>query len=111
MTRFQALYILYLRHDSMCECSWRSLAANYYNRYNMITGRLKDLDERIKFDKFTFGGNQLDGMDLEEQAFKILIPDPLFMEPMDLFECDLTRIDPSFNLKRHYYDKTKCNGK
>ena len=42
-------------------------------------------------------------MMLEEEAFKILIPNPLFMEPVDLSKCDLTLIDA--NLKRHLNGK------
>lgn len=102
MTKFQALYILYLRHSEMCGCSWRALAAHYYNRYNSITNELKQIDERIKYGTFTFGGNQIDGIELEKEAFKILSKDidtsAIGMD-YDLFDCDLHYINA--NVKNH----------
>ena len=99
MTKFQALFVLYLRHEKFCGCSWRALAAHYGNRYNMITGEFKSLHDRIVFDKLTYGGNQIDGIILEEEASKILkFPDDSCWSS-DLYECDLSRLD--CNLKRH----------
>lgn len=99
MTKFQALFVLWLRHEKFQSCSWRALAAHYYNRYNR-DGTVKDIKDRVKFEGCTFGGNQLEGIALEEEAFKILRPESLIMEPVDLFETDLTLLE--VNLKRHY---------
>lgn len=99
MTKFQALFILWLRHESFYNCSWRALAWHYYNRYT-YNGKVKAYKYRdTKKRYFTPGGNQLEGIFLEEEAFKILVPDSLIGEPIDLFECSLTRIKA--NLKRH----------
>ena len=92
MTKFQALFVLWLRHEKFGSCSLRALAGNYYARYN----------EGTMWKYKGIGGNQLEGIKLEEEAFKVLRPNPLFMEPYDLFECDLTLIDA--NLKRHLND-------
>ena len=91
MSKFQALFVLWLRHKNFQACSWRELASLYEERYRTMP------NNRFFFMK----GNQLDGIYLEEEAFKILVPDSLFKEPIDLFEIDLSRIFPSFNLKRH----------
>ena len=99
MTKFQALFVLWLRHEKFYGCSWRALAWHYYNRY-AITGKILDYNSRDHEDRvFTPGGNQITGIELEREAFKILIPDPLFREPYDLYECDLTRINA--NVKNH----------
>ncbi len=110
MTKFQVLFVLYLRHQSLCDCSLRTLAAHYYNRYEPFTKEVISFDKRNNFlrNGLTFGGNQIEGMQLEEKAFDILIPNPLFREPIDLHQCDLTLIEA--NLKRHI-DKIKKNGK
>jgi hypothetical protein len=71
------------------DCSWRALAGYYYVRYY----------EGSMWKYEGYGGNQIDGMQLEEEAFKILRPDILYKEPIDLGECDLTLIDA--NLKNH----------
>lgn len=41
MTKLQALFVLWLRNENFCGCSWRALAANYGNRYNLITEVIK----------------------------------------------------------------------
>ena len=92
MTKFQALFVLWLRHESMCACSWRALSGNYNARYN---------DGSIWKYK-GIGGNQIDGIMLEEEAFKILFPERLFMQPIDLYDCDLMQISKEFNIKNHY---------
>ena len=99
MTKFQALFILLLRHDSFYGCSWRALAGNYLERYT-FNGDLIPKKDRVKYTGV--GGNQIDGMYLEKEAFEVLLGD---VDPMivgmgyDLFECDLTYINA--NLKRH----------
>lgn len=69
MTKFQALFIKYLRIKN--NCTWRSVAANYYNRYNE-DGTMKPYKERIIFEYFTIGGNQLTGRWLCDEAMKLL---------------------------------------
>ncbi len=69
MKRFQALFVYYLRER--CECTWRALAAHYYNRYNADNEFLK-FEERVEFDMCTYGGNQIDGMMLCREASDIL---------------------------------------
>ncbi|MCP4255010.1 MAG: hypothetical protein GY775_16710 [Candidatus Scalindua sp.] len=91
MTRFQALYVLWLRHESMGDCSYRTVASRYFKRYRYVYHKVVPM----------IIGNQLDGMELELQAFKILVPDSLFRESVDLYEINLGRIHPSFNIKRH----------
>lgn len=100
MTKFQALFVLWLRHEKFKSCSWRALSAHYKNRYNS-EGKLKPFEHRVNFNGSTFGGDQIEGMKLEMEAFKILFPEPLFMQPFDLFEADLTQMDAK--LSRHYY--------
>lgn len=69
MTRFQAIFIYYLREK--CDCSWRALAAHFYNRYNYDwTNKLKS--EIQTFDICTIGGNQIEGMLLHEESMKLL---------------------------------------
>lgn len=69
MTKFQALFVKYLRDKR--NCTWRALAAHYYNRYDN-SGALKPIDQRVIFDGCTYGGNQFDGIKLCEEASKIL---------------------------------------
>lgn len=69
MTRFQAIFIYYLREK--CDCSWRALAAHFYNRYNYDwTNKLKS--EIQTFDSYTIGGNQIEGMLLHKESMKLL---------------------------------------
>ncbi len=69
MTRFQAIFIYYLREK--CDCSWRALAAHFYNRYNYDwTNKLKS--EIQTFDIYTIGGNQIEGMLLHKESMKLL---------------------------------------
>jgi hypothetical protein len=93
MTKFQALYVLYLRHQDLQDNSWRMLAFWFYYRYDR-NFKLKSYQERFPNDV-----TQLEGIELERKAFEILRPDRLFREPIDLYECDLTLIEA--NLKRH----------
>lgn len=88
MTKLQALYVLWLRNDNFQGCSWRMLATRYFKRYGEVLGKIPRLI-----------GNQIDGMDLEYAAWKVLRPNSLLMESPDLFENDLTLIDA--NLSRH----------
>ena len=61
MTKFQALFVAYLR--LRCEGSWRWVAAKYDERYS----------QKIPFIlKSTIGGNQIDGMQLCQSASNIL---------------------------------------
>ena len=69
MSKFQALYVYYLRER--CECTWRALAAHYYNRYTE-EGKLISPKDRTEFEMFTVGGNQIDGMLLCRDASDIL---------------------------------------
>lgn len=69
MTNFQALYVIHLIY--IHDCSWRALAAHYYNRYH-LDGTVKFMNERNYFKLRAFDGNQIDGMYLEEQALKIM---------------------------------------
>jgi len=64
MTRFQALYVAFLRLECKSNGSWRWVAARYYDRY----------DKKIPFLGYdmTYGGNQIDGMYLCAEAGKIL---------------------------------------
>ena len=80
MTRFQALFVFWIRNEKLQGCSWRATAANYYNRYDMSTGNLIPFKNRLIFKLFTFGGNQLDGIALCEEASKIL-----FNEKVDIY--------------------------
>lgn len=69
MTRFQAISIYYLREK--CNCSWRALAAHFYNRYNYDwTNKLKE--EVQIFNICLTGGNQIDGLMLHQESMKIL---------------------------------------
>lgn len=61
MTKYQALVVKYLR--MRCEGSWRWVAAKYSERY----------DNKIPFNhEMSFGGNQIDGLELCREASKIL---------------------------------------
>ena len=71
MTRFQALFVFYLRNEKLQGCSWRALAAHYFNRYD-INGNLISLEKREVFEYLTHGGNQIDGMFLCNEASKVL---------------------------------------
>lgn len=64
MTRYQALYVAFLRLECKCNGSWRWLASRYSERYN----------QKIPFLGlgWSCGGNQIDGMLLCEKASKIL---------------------------------------
>ena len=100
MTKFQALFVLWLRHNSLRDCSWRELAAHYYNRYKS-DGTLLPFNERINFKETPLSGNQLSGRELEYRAFWALVkPGMLMGTPIDLYECDLHDIDA--NLKNHF---------
>ena len=102
LTKLQILWILYLRHEKFCGCSWRSLAANFYNRYNK-DNTFKSLEERERFDIMTFGGNQIDGMYLERLAVQQLVgvTNTVGESMYGLCDLDLNFILPEFNLKRH----------
>lgn len=69
MTKFQALFIKYLR--TRCDCTWRAVAAHFYNRYS-LDYKLKSFEERIDFNTMTWGGNQIDGMMLCDEAMELL---------------------------------------
>lgn len=69
MTKTQAIFIKYLWER--CNCSMRSVAAHYYNRYNS-DGHLIPFKDRKVFEFMTYGGNQLDGIILIDEASKIL---------------------------------------
>lgn len=73
MTRSQAVFVKFLR--VRMGCSWRSVAAHYFNRYN-FDGTLKDLNSRIVFHGFTncmaVGATQIDGVELCDQAADLL---------------------------------------
>ena len=97
LSKFQALFVLWLRHENYCGCSWRALAGHFYARYGYNL-TLKPFKSRESYEGF--GGNQIDGMELEEKAFRILVSEPLFLEPVDLFEIDLNKIDKKFNIKK-----------
>lgn len=99
MTKFQALFVLFLRHDTLGSCSWRALAAHYCNRYELETGKVKPFEERIVFNGLTFDGNQITGMQLEEMVFRILRNNRQSTEAIDLYEIDLNLIKA--NLKNH----------
>lgn len=66
MTLFQARYVQFL---TLSGCSLRATAAHYYDRY--------DYDGNYKRGKgfdglFTYGGNQIDGIELRKEAIKVL---------------------------------------
>jgi len=66
MTRFQALYVKYLR--TRLDGSWRWVDGMYNRRYV----------EKIPFNpSMTYGGNQICGMDLCEQAQDLLDEDTI----------------------------------
>lgn len=89
MTKLQALFVLYFRHENFEGCSWRELATRYYERYGNILGKTPRLI-----------GSQLDGRLLDDTASDILKGDNvLFGDIFDLYDCDLTSINA--NLKRH----------
>lgn len=69
MGPFQALYVKLLREKY--ECTWRAVAAHYYNRYT-YEGDLIQFKDRISFEFMTVGGNQIDGMLLCRDASDIL---------------------------------------
>jgi len=69
MTKFQALFVYWLREK--CNCSWRALDAHFNNRYNE-DGSNKKIEDKINFDTLTLGGNQLNGILLHEKSMKIL---------------------------------------
>jgi len=64
MTLFQARFVQYL---TLIGCSLRATAGNYYGRYNFDWTR-----KVIPNDYNGWGGNQLDGIFLREEAIKIL---------------------------------------
>lgn len=89
MTKLQALFVLYWRHEDLGDCSWRKLAENYINRYEKISG-------------IYVKGKQIIGKELELQANKILVDkDNPKITPLDycLGDCNLKFIKA--NLKRH----------
>lgn len=94
MTKFQALFVLWLRHEEFCGGSWRWIAQKYNNRYV----------DKIPFNTNpTTGGNQIDGINLEIEAFEVLLKDvdPIIVGmDYDLYECDLIYVNA--NLKNHY---------
>ena len=90
MTKFQTLFILWLRHEKFCGSSWRVLARKYSERYNELPSG----------NPFYMKGNQIDGMDLEWEAAKMLIP-PEYQGEYTLYDINLEIIHPSFNIKRH----------
>ena len=90
MTRFQALFVLWLRHEKFCGCSWRVLAARYLDRYNKLP------NGNWAYMK----GNQIDGMELEYMAFNTLVPAD-YLGENSLYDINLENIHPSFNIKRH----------
>jgi len=47
MTKFQALFVYWLREK--CNCSWRALDAHFNNRYNE-DGSNKKIEDKINFD-------------------------------------------------------------
>jgi hypothetical protein len=97
MTKIQALFVLYLRHKNFCDCSWRALAGNYYERYD-LKGNVIPYDKRIKYDGM--GGNQIEGILLDQTAYGILRGEDILLgESFDLDDCDLTLLN--INLKRH----------
>jgi hypothetical protein len=61
MTKFQALFVKYLR--IRCNGSWRFVAGKYSNRY--------EYGLPFNYDS-SWGGNQLIGMDLCNKAMDIL---------------------------------------
>lgn len=91
MTKLQALFVLWLRHEEFCGGSWRWVAGKYYNRYKY----------KQPFKDEPTNGNQIDGIELEEAAFNVLYKDvdPMIVGYSDLYDNDLTYIDA--NLKRH----------
>lgn len=100
MTKFQALFVLWLRHNSFQDCSWRELSGHYYNRYKS-DGTLLPFNERMNFKETPLSGNQLSGIELERKAFWTLVKGDMLMgTPIDLYECDLYDIDA--NLKNHF---------
>lgn len=63
MTKFQALYVAFLRCENKCFGSWRWVAAKYDERYK----------QKIPFNyNMIYGGNQIDGMKLCKKAETIL---------------------------------------
>ena len=88
MTKFQALYVLWLRHEKCQSYSWRMLVRKYYERYGIRGAKHSNIIS-----------SQLEGMVLEYNAWKILRPNPSYGEPLNLFEIDLSLLDA--NLKRH----------
>lgn len=93
MTRFQAKYVLWLRHERYNGCSWRALDGNYHERYT-YSDTLIPIENRLKYDGW--GGNQICGMELEKEASKILYPN-LSGELIDLYDCDVSKL--SVNIK------------
>lgn len=76
MTLFQARFIQWL---SLIGCSQRAIAGNYYGRYNEDGTR-----RNVPNDYEGFGGNQIDGILLVEEAIKTLIKhgkDPIMDDP------------------------------
>lgn len=61
MTRFQALFVKYLRVK--CDGSWRWVAAKYQMRY---------IDKVPFIFETTLGGSQIDGMNLCSEAMNLL---------------------------------------
>lgn len=45
MTKFQAIFILWLRHPNFCDYSFELVQYHYYNRYN-FDGTRKSIDEQ-----------------------------------------------------------------
>lgn len=64
MTLFQARYIQYL---TLIGCSLRATAGHYYGRYNF------DGTQKVTLNDYNgWGGNQLDGIFLREEAINYL---------------------------------------
>ena len=69
MSKFQALYVAWLRIRQ--ECTWRAVDAHYNNRY-WSDGQFRPYRDRVEFEGLTGGGNQVDGMLLCRGASEIL---------------------------------------
>ena len=88
MTKFQALFVLYLYHEDFKGYNSGKMAAHYYNRYNE-DGTVKEMKDRIKDEDITYNQkNSKKGLQLVSEAFCILIPDE-FTDYYGLDDCFL----------------------
>lgn len=102
LTKLQILFVIYLRHEKFGSNSWRMLAYNFYKRYKHDL-TLRQVEDRKKYKENRgypsiirdYGGNQLDGINLEEAVLK-----SLNIENQDLYSLDLNILEGKIKINK-----------